>query len=175
MSVIVEDDEKNILLFCKGNDSIQSIYRDVRSLFIFDNFKVIRSDSVDFEGITTLLTQNAPFWADENYPVLSRGPLWDMNGLESDWLGADNVIYERLHAAAENSAEAKLEEVTLQHLDEFATVGLRTLCFAYCQLNPQFYQKWKENDFEPASTAINDREGHLEAAYAKIEKARVKP
>ena len=101
MSVIVEDDEKNILLFCKG---------------------------------------------------------------------ADNVIYERLHAAAEDSEDAKLGTTTLNHLEDFATVGLRTLCFAYCQLNRDFYEKWKTNDYEPASTAIADREGQLENAYAKIEK-----
>ena len=29
------------------------------------------------------------------------------------------------------------QEQTLQHLEEFATVGLRTLCFAYCELEPE--------------------------------------
>ena len=39
--------------------------------------------------------------------------------------GADNVIYERLHASAPDSIEQKNADVTLSHLEEFATVGLR--------------------------------------------------
>ena len=84
--------------------------------------------------------------------------------------GADNVIYERLHASADDSDDAELCKTTLNHLEEFATVGLRTLCFAYCQLDREFYEQWKKNDYGPASTAISDREGQLENAYAKIEK-----
>ena len=85
--------------------------------------------------------------------------------------GADNVIYERLHATVQGTPAANIQEPirashwsefqtksmiiaqygppiqifvrivckeqTLQHLEEFATVGLRTLCFAYCELEPE--------------------------------------
>ena len=44
------------------------------------------------------------------------------------------------------------------------------MVFAWCKLDRKFYEKWKENDFAPASTAINDRDGQLELAYAKVEK-----
>ena len=46
--------------------------------------------------------------------------------------GADNVIYERLHAASPDSVEQKNADITLSHLEEFATVGLRSV--AYNQL-----------------------------------------
>ena len=58
----------------------------------------------------------------------------------------------------------------MKHLEDFATVGLRTLCFAYCELDKTFYEQWKEKDYKPASTSVIDREQKLDAAYAKIEK-----
>jgi phospholipid-transporting ATPase len=84
--------------------------------------------------------------------------------------GADNVIQERLHASIENSTEKIIENKTIQHLEEFATVGLRTLCFAYCELDPIFYEEWRLKDYNPAATSVHDREKLLDDAYAKIEK-----
>ena len=43
--------------------------------------------------------------------------------------GADNVIYERLHAASPDSVEQKNADITLSHLEEFATVGLRSVAY----------------------------------------------
>lgn len=84
--------------------------------------------------------------------------------------GADNVIYERLHAAPESSPDYVTQRKIETDLEEFATSGLRTLCFAFCQLDREFYNNWKSKEYDPASLCIADREESLEAAYSKIEK-----
>jgi phospholipid-transporting ATPase len=53
--------------------------------------------------------------------------------------GADTVIYERL--AHKHPLNAKLKEVTQQHMEDFGSAGLRTLCLAYTELDPDFYDK----------------------------------
>lgn len=53
--------------------------------------------------------------------------------------GADTVIYERLDRG--HILNEQLKEVTLQHMEEFGSAGLRTLCLAYTELDPQFYDE----------------------------------
>lgn len=53
--------------------------------------------------------------------------------------GADTVIYERL--AHKHPLNAKLKEVTQQHMEDFGSAGLRTLCLAYTELDPDAYDK----------------------------------
>jgi hypothetical protein len=53
--------------------------------------------------------------------------------------GADTVIYERL--ARDNPTNAELRDVTLQHMEDFGSAGLRTLCLAYRELDPAFYDQ----------------------------------
>ncbi|KAK3719884.1 hypothetical protein RRG08_040183 [Elysia crispata] len=77
--------------------------------------------------------------------------------------GADNVIYERL-----GSNKIYTEE-TMAHLEHFASIGLRTLCLAMVELNPEEYAEWAET-FYKASTALNKREQKLEEAAELIEK-----
>lgn len=53
--------------------------------------------------------------------------------------GADTVIYERL--AKKHLLNEQLKEVTLQHMEEFGSAGLRTLCLAYTELDPRLYDE----------------------------------
>lgn len=53
--------------------------------------------------------------------------------------GADSVIYERLVGNATEEAEA-IRKLTQDHLEEFATKGLRTLCCAVTDISPQAYE-----------------------------------
>lgn len=76
--------------------------------------------------------------------------------------GADTVIYERMK---ENQP---YREVTLQHLKEFATCGLRTLCCAVAEVSEDFYQEWKHTYFK-ASTSMQYRERKIEDAAQLIE------
>lgn len=77
--------------------------------------------------------------------------------------GADTVIYERL--APKGSA---FRDLTLQHLEEFATEGLRTLCLAVTTIPPDVYTQWKET-YHKASIALQQRDAKLEDAANLIE------
>lgn len=76
--------------------------------------------------------------------------------------GADTVIYERL---GENQL---YKDITLTHLEEFATTGLRTLCIASAEISLDFYDEWKHTYYK-ASTTIQNREKKLEEAAELIE------
>lgn len=60
--------------------------------------------------------------------------------------GADSVIYERLcptpldNNDLEQSSLDDFRDVTLEHLEAFASEGLRTLCFAVADIPDNFYQ-----------------------------------
>ncbi|CAC5421630.1 DRS2 [Mytilus coruscus] len=77
--------------------------------------------------------------------------------------GADTVIYERLDDKQAHG------EVTLQHLKEFATLGLRTLCIATADVSEEFYEDWKHTYYK-ASTSIQNRDKKLEEAAELIER-----
>ena len=76
--------------------------------------------------------------------------------------GADNVIYERI---IENS----LNEITMEHLNEFAIEGLRTLCFAMKTIPRENWIKWsmlyqeaKRKIGPERALKMNDLEDELE-------------
>lgn len=70
--------------------------------------------------------------------------------------GADNVIFERL---ADGSNDIK--KVTREHLEQFGSAGLRTLCLAYKELHPDVYESWNEK-FIHAKSSLSDREKMLD-------------
>ncbi|CAB1349841.1 unnamed protein product [Coregonus sp. 'balchen'] len=76
---------------------------------------------------------------------------------------ADNVIFERLTDASQ------YKELTIAHLEQFATEGLRTLCFSYVDLEEGVYQEWLK-EYTRISTIIKDRAQKLEDCYELLEK-----
>ncbi|KAI4585687.1 hypothetical protein MJG53_005921 [Ovis ammon polii x Ovis aries] len=79
------------------------------------------------------------------------------------WSNQDTVIYDRL---AETS---KYKEITLKHLEQFATEGLRTLCFAVAEISESDFQEWRAV-YQRASTSVQNRLLKLEESYELIEK-----
>ncbi|XP_072332990.1 phospholipid-transporting ATPase IB isoform X1 [Scyliorhinus torazame] len=77
--------------------------------------------------------------------------------------GADNVVFERLAELSEHRVQ------TLNHLEQFATEGLRTLCFAYTDLELNDYKQWSQI-YNKASIALRHRTTKLEECYELIEK-----
>ncbi|XP_056428190.1 probable phospholipid-transporting ATPase IM isoform X2 [Hyla sarda] len=77
--------------------------------------------------------------------------------------GADTILYERLHVNSE-----ELMYITSEHLNEFAGEGLRTLALAYKDLSEDYFKWWLKIHHE-ASTAMDNREERLAAAYEQIE------
>jgi phospholipid-transporting ATPase len=77
--------------------------------------------------------------------------------------GADTVIFERLAPHGQ-----QYKDITLKHLEEFASEGLRTLCFAVVDIPDDVYDQWKDT-YHKASTAIQNRERKVEDAASLIE------
>uniref|UniRef100_A0A8C2E578 Phospholipid-transporting ATPase n=1 Tax=Cyprinus carpio TaxID=7962 RepID=A0A8C2E578_CYPCA len=77
--------------------------------------------------------------------------------------GADNMIFERLNETSQ------YKDLTVAHLEQFATEGLRTLCFAYVDLEEGAYQEWLK-EYNRISTVLKDRAQKLEECYELIEK-----
>ena len=75
----------------------------------------------------------------------------------------DGVVDERL---AVN--EGAVFERCFQHIDDFATEGLRTLLFAYRYLEEDEYKKWK-SVYQEATTSLVDRQERIEAAAELVE------
>ncbi|GAQ83484.1 phospholipid-transporting ATPase 3 [Klebsormidium nitens] len=78
--------------------------------------------------------------------------------------GADTVIYERLAANGN-----KYADITRRHLESYGADGLRTLCLAYADLDPNFYEEWNEK-FIAAKSSLRDREKKLDEVAELIEK-----
>lgn len=77
--------------------------------------------------------------------------------------GADTVIYERL------GPDQPYGDITITHLQEFASEGLRTLCLAVTELDPVQYEEWNKI-FRAASIALVNREQELDKAADLVEK-----
>ncbi|XP_059110179.1 phospholipid-transporting ATPase FetA isoform X1 [Peromyscus eremicus] len=77
--------------------------------------------------------------------------------------GADTIIYELLHPSC-----ASLSDVTMDHLDDFASEGLRTLMVAYRELDNAFFQTWIKKHSE-ARLTLEDRERKLTLVYEEVE------
>lgn len=80
--------------------------------------------------------------------------------------GADSIIYGRL---SKTDNEQRLLDSTSQHLEEYATEGLRTLCIAKRELTWSQYLEWNERHHE-ASASLQDREEKMEEVADSIER-----
>ncbi|RPB02219.1 phospholipid-translocating P-type ATPase [Choiromyces venosus 120613-1] len=76
---------------------------------------------------------------------------------------ADTVIMERL------SKDNPTVEATLQHLEDYATEGLRTLCLAMRVIPDEEYRQWSAI-YDKAATTISNRGEELDKAAELIEK-----
>jgi len=66
--------------------------------------------------------------------------------------------------------EAAVFERCFQHVDDFASEGLRTLIYAYRYLEDEEYVKWKEV-YHEATTSLVNRQERVEAAAELIEQS----
>ncbi|GBF89503.1 phospholipid-transporting ATPase [Raphidocelis subcapitata] len=84
--------------------------------------------------------------------------------------GADTVIYERM--ARGHPTNEALREVTLGHMEDFGSAGLRTLCLAFRELDPAFYDQWQER-YIVAKTSLDDRQARVDEVSEEIERELV--
>lgn len=73
--------------------------------------------------------------------------------------GADTVITSRIY---EDSPSKEYIEKTIEDLEQFATLGLRTLCCAYAEFTPQRYRDWSKRYQAALSSDIKIREQLIE-------------
>ncbi|TPX10958.1 uncharacterized protein E0L32_008164 [Thyridium curvatum] len=64
--------------------------------------------------------------------------------------------------------EGAIFDRCFQHIDDFASEGLRTLLFAHRYLEEEDYRKWKVI-FQEATTSLSDRQNRIDAAAELIE------
>ncbi|KAJ7989300.1 hypothetical protein DPEC_G00318050 [Dallia pectoralis] len=76
--------------------------------------------------------------------------------------GADSVIYERL------ADSSNYKVITLNHLEQFATEGLRTLCYAMAVISEESYEEWAEL-YHRAATSLTNRALKMNESYELIE------
>jgi len=62
----------------------------------------------------------------------------------------------------------QIKEITTEHLNKFASEGLRTLCLAKKEIDERFFEAWKARLHE-ASTSLENREDKVDACYEEIE------
>ncbi|CAI5443943.1 unnamed protein product [Caenorhabditis angaria] len=77
--------------------------------------------------------------------------------------GADTVIFERLKKGSEEDIRN-----CSAHLEDYASFGYRTLCFAVKNLQPGEYEKWAP-EYKKAILAIDNRAQLLAQAAEKLE------
>ncbi|KAK5004320.1 aminophospholipid translocase, partial [Cryomyces antarcticus] len=77
--------------------------------------------------------------------------------------GADTVVLERL------SKDNNIIEPTLQHLEEYAADGLRTLCLAMREVPEQEFKQWWQVFNKAATTVSGNRADELDKASELIE------
>ncbi|KAK2084351.1 Phospholipid-transporting ATPase ID [Saguinus oedipus] len=77
--------------------------------------------------------------------------------------GADTILLDRLHHSTQ-----ELLNTTMDHLNEYAGEGLRTLVLAYRDLDEEYYEDWAERRLQ-ASLAQDSREDRLASIYEEVE------
>ncbi|XP_070451711.1 phospholipid-transporting ATPase FetA isoform X2 [Equus przewalskii] len=78
--------------------------------------------------------------------------------------GADTIVCQLLHPSCRS-----LGDVTMEHLDDFAIEGLRTLMVAYRELDNAFFQAWSKKHSE-VCLSLEDRENKISNVSEEIEK-----
>uniref|UniRef100_A0A452TLT4 Phospholipid-transporting ATPase n=1 Tax=Ursus maritimus TaxID=29073 RepID=A0A452TLT4_URSMA len=78
--------------------------------------------------------------------------------------GADTILSQLLHPSCRS-----LRDVTMEHLDDFAIEGLRTLMVAYRELDNAFFQAWRKKHSE-ACLSLENREDKMSDVYEEMEK-----
>jgi phospholipid-transporting ATPase len=139
-----------------------ALVEGVRNLGFFFNARKPRSITVNINGTDKtyeMLAVNEFNSTRKRMSVLIRDPAGKIKVLVK---GADTVIIERL------SPNDPYLEVTNDHLVNYATIGLRTLCLASRDVSEDEYVKWKQA-YDAASVSLENRSEKLDQAAELIE------
>ncbi|GKU02113.1 phospholipid-translocating atpase [Fusarium langsethiae] len=115
--------------------------------------------STDLKRLSQQLARSPRASTDMMSPISPRQSLGHMPSFEN----ADSKIDESLA-----SNEGAVFEKCFQHVDDFASEGLRTLLYAYRYIDDESYAQWKAK-YREAETSLVDRQEMIEAAGELIE------
>eukprot|EP01133_Synstelium_polycarpum_P007008 gene7008-8143_t len=76
--------------------------------------------------------------------------------------GADDVIFPRLVPGPDL-------EMSRSQIDEFAELGLRTLCVSEREITENEYQQWLREHYTPAVTSLDNRQQRMADVYEMLE------
>ena len=79
--------------------------------------------------------------------------------------GADSILIPLL---ANNAMNNQVKNITLQHLYQYATTGLRTLMICQKTIDDQYYRTWAKK-YDQAKSSINNQEQKVKSVIAEIE------
>uniref|UniRef100_A0A4W5Q5A9 Phospholipid-transporting ATPase n=1 Tax=Hucho hucho TaxID=62062 RepID=A0A4W5Q5A9_9TELE len=158
---VVPEREEDQLIYQASSPDEGALVKGAKGLgFVFT---ARTPGSVIMEAVSHSQTLNSLFFFYSNRKRMSVVVRTPDGKLRLYCKGADNVIFERLTDASQ------YKELTIAHLEQFATEGLRTLCFAYVDLEEGVYQEWLK-EYTRISTIIKDRAQKLEDCYELLEK-----
>ncbi|KAG6963542.1 hypothetical protein JG687_00006507 [Phytophthora cactorum] len=89
--------------------------------------------------------------------------------------GADTVMYERLRPT-NDPAVKQTRNLTLQHMEQFASEGLRTLVIGTTDIDPEFFESWviryrtAINDMRQIDLRRNGEDNDIDRLMEEIEK-----
>lgn len=125
-----------------------------------------RSKSFEMKGLLRK-SEDRP-----RFSLTTRGVSHDGRHSFGQHLTAPSPVPGRLDFLEDQPSVDESEVFTkcFQHLDEFATEGLRTLLYAQRFISESDYQTWK-TEWDEASTSLYNRQDRIEAAGDMIEQA----
>lgn len=126
----------------------------------------VRSKSFEMKGLLRT-SQDRP-----RFSLTTRGVSHDGRPSFGQHLTAPSPVPHRLDFLDDQPIANDAEVFTkcFQHLEEFATEGLRTLLYAQRFISEADYQQWKK-EWDEASTSLVDRQQRIEAAGDMIEQS----
>ena len=135
MSVICRNSEGNIMLYCKVwcSASYAPGFCCTLPVTCPANFLLAYQAGSYAECWLSLTAPEAA----ESAPTWICLCEWGISADFTAMQGADTVIYERLDPA--NPLNGKLKQLTRDHMEAYGEAGLRTLCLACVELDPEAY------------------------------------
>ncbi|KAG5665387.1 hypothetical protein KAF25_009512 [Fusarium avenaceum] len=115
--------------------------------------------STDLKRLSQQLARTPRTSSEMLSPISPRQSLGQMSSFENTELRIDESLA---------SNEGAVFEKCFQHVNDFASEGLRTLLYAYRYIDDDSYHQWKAK-YREAETSLIDRQERIEAAGELIE------
>lgn len=176
MSVVVRLPSGRVMVVCKGADSVIMARLRLATLAdrtlarIEQDTRERRSMEADFElGRQASLAEYTEYLLET--PTVGRAQSLGAGGDHWNSFTRHDDLQSQPSASPpdpSSSDDRLIIERCMQHIDNFATEGLRTLLYGYRYLKEDDYQEWSKT-YQDATTSLVDRTTQIEQAGELIE------